>query len=180
MSREQECRQYLSWHCEDLSKLSDVESPEEYSDSMHYDRAFNDEDDSGEEKGYAEYYDRIHDRTIFIASKAVGLCRAFHEDKRIENVIHVIKKCTNHEHHTDMTARTRKWWFQNLIHVALKLYDVPGNVVLVCNHGRSRSPAYLIVYLVVVHNLSAPEALEIVKQLLASQRGGRQWIGLIH
>ena len=171
VSREQESRDYLTWQCEYASRLSEVESPEEYVDSMYYDRVFLDEGNSEADKKYFEFHDRILNRTIFIASKAVGLCRAFHEDKNIENVIHLIKKCNNHEHHTDMTARTRKWWFQNLINVALKLYDVPGNIVLCCNNGRSRSPSYLVAYLIIVHNISDLEARTVVGELLVSQRG---------
>lgn len=171
VSREQESRDYLNWQCEDVSRLSEVESPEEYVGTMHYDRVFLDDGNSETDKGYVEFYDHILKRTIFIASKAVGLSRAFHEDKRIDNLIHLIKKCNNHDHHTDMTAHTRKWWFQNLINVALKLYDVPGNIVLCCNHGRSRSPVYLVVYLIIVHNISDREALSVVGELLTSQRG---------
>ena len=109
-------------------------------------------------------------RIIFVASKEVGLAKAFHVKKRIRAVFNVIKLCNNHEHHGMMTVGKKRWWVNNMKHVALKMFDVDGNVVLLCNHGRSRSPMYLVAYLVIIYGMEPSNALAMVSKILFESR----------
>ena len=51
------------------------------------------------------------------------------------------------------------------------LHTNEGNAVLCCNGGRSRSPTYLVVYLVLCWNISIIQANSIVESLLKDTRG---------
>lgn len=70
-----------------------------------------------------------------------------------------------------MTPKTKLWWKDNLMYVALQIFDAGGNVVLFCKNGRSRSPMYLAAYLVIIHCLTPSESLSCVRKLLQDQRG---------
>ena len=56
-------------------------------------------------------------------------------------------------------------------YVALQLSDTDGDVVLFCNQGRSRSPMYLVAYLVIAYNMTTGAAMHVVDKLLRDQRG---------
>ena len=51
------------------------------------------------------------------------------------------------------------------------LHTNEGNAVLCCNGGRSRSPTYLVVYLVLCWNISIIQANSMVEALLKDARG---------
>jgi hypothetical protein len=53
--------------------------------------------------------------------------------------------------------------------------DTRGNIVLFSKNGRTRSPMYLVAYLIIMHCMSVPSAMDIVGNLLIEQRG-RSWI----
>ena len=55
--------------------------------------------------------------------------------------------------------------------VSVQVCDTPGNVVIVCQNGRTRAPMYLVVYLMICHDLTHVDALDIVVNELFSQRG---------
>lgn len=69
-----------------------------------------------------------------------------------------------------MTPQRRQWWVHNMIHVVLQMVRTSGNIVLLCNHGRSRSPMYLVAYLIIIHSMSSVAAKALVHELLAVQR----------
>ena len=50
------------------------------------------------------------------------------------------------------------------------LHTNEGNAVLCCNGGRSRSPTYLVVYLVLCWNISIIQAYSMVESLLKDAR----------
>ena len=50
------------------------------------------------------------------------------------------------------------------------MLDTAGNVALFCNNGRSRSPMYLVVYIVIVYGLTVEEAVGAVRNELMEQR----------
>ena len=50
------------------------------------------------------------------------------------------------------------------------LHTNEGNAVLCCNGGRSRSPTYLVVYLVLCWNISIIQAYSMVESLLKDTR----------
>jgi protein-tyrosine phosphatase len=55
--------------------------------------------------------------------------------------------------------------------VALQVNESEGNIALSCNNGRSRSPVYLIAYLVLCYDKPVDEAIEEVRGELDIQRG---------
>jgi len=77
----------------------------------------------------------------------VGLSQRFHSDNGIKSLFNVLK------------------------YVAIQLSDTDGDVVLFCNKGRSRSPMYLVAYIVIIYNVTTCAAMHMVGQLLREQRG---------
>jgi hypothetical protein len=69
-----------------------------------------------------------------------------------------------------MTTHCKSWIVENMKFVALQLFDVVGNVVIFCNHGRSRSPMYVVAYLIIFHDLSVDAAMTHLSVLL-EERG---------
>ena len=167
VSREQEARTYFRE--QNVSRLTDLEDPREYAVCVQYSRVYHD-DQCKIDKGYFMFTDYACARNIYIASMYVGMSSAFHAEKRIESSLHLIKKNTNHQHHTDMTSMTRTWWFHNLIYVTLQIYNAKGNVVMFCKGGRSRSPIYLVVCLIIIYSMPVSEAMCTVESLLAAAR----------
>lgn len=68
------------------------------------------------------------------------------------------------------TKTTVQWWIDNMQHVALQLLDTAGDVVIFCNKGRSRSPMYLVAYLILIHCMTPDESMTLVAGLLLEQR----------
>ena len=89
-------------------------------------------------------------------------------------MFNVLKKRTNHNDNEDMTRATAQWWIDNLQYVALQLFDTPGNVVMFCKHGRTRSPMNLVAYIVISYGMSPEMAVGVVRKVLRNQRG---WTG---
>ena len=89
-------------------------------------------------------------------------------------MFNVLKKRTNHNDYEDMTRATAQWWIDNLQYVALQLFDTPGNVVMFCKHGRTRSPMNLVAYIVISYGMSPEMAVGVVRKVLRNQRG---WTG---
>ena len=55
--------------------------------------------------------------------------------------------------------------------VALQLQQSEGqNIVVCCNNGRSRSPMYLVAYLMLCCDMSVDDAMTIVRNELFEQR----------
>ena len=70
-----------------------------------------------------------------------------------------------------MTKYSQAWIVDNMKSVALQLYDTEGNIVMFCNNGRTRSPMYLVAYLVIFHDVFLSEAVAQIKVLLLQFRG---------
>ena len=120
--------------------------------------------------GYFRFFDEGRNRTIFVADKIVGNSEAFHFDKNITCVFNVIRPQNLHVSYHHMTPNEKRWVLQNLKYVALQMFDTDGNVVLCCNHGRSRSPMYLVVYMIIFHDVSVNVAMDIVRTSLEQSR----------
>lgn len=169
VSREEEARKYLESH--NLNRFTVIEGPLDFAFSMYYGKVYHDTD---ADRGYVEFYDAVRDRKIFFTTHKVGQSHSFHVEKRIKHVVHLIKSTdilkNNHESHINMTPLLRKRWFINLINVTLQVFEVEGNVTMFCYNGRSRSPMYLVVYLIIIYNMTPDEAMDTVRNLLSSQR----------
>lgn len=120
--------------------------------------------------GYIRFFDKERKRTIYVADTVVGNSEAFLVDKNIRCVFNVIRPQNLHVSYHHMTPNERRWVLQNLKYVAVQMLDTNGNVVLCCNHGRSRSPMYLVVYMILFHELSVNVAMDIVKTSLEQSR----------
>ena len=107
----------------------------------------------------------------YICTKEIGWSKAFHDDFNIKNIFHVTRVNSDHSHHSYMNAELRQWWTTNFIYVTLQMMSTEGNICLFCNNGRSRSPMYLVAYLVVVHSLFPSDAMDIVRCKLWDVRG---------
>ena len=153
----------------DTSHLTSKQVLLEYTTSCYYFRRAHDLAEA-DDKGYLEYYDEPLGRYIFVSSKEVGLSKCFHDDMNIISLFHLIEKSTNHEDYSDMTSSTRQWWLDNMRYVALQLMNTEGNIVIFCNKGRTRSPMYLVAYLVIMHCMTVSRAMSVVGTLLHDQR----------
>ena len=123
-----------------------------------------------EDCGYINFYDEARDRQIFVTSKLVGKSKLFHEEFDIQSYWNVISPCSNHEHSTDMTTHRKEWFLNNVTHVCLQMLDTEGNVAIFCNTGRSRSPMYLVAYLILFCDKTFPVAISHVEDLLLEGR----------
>lgn len=94
----------------------------------------------------------------------------FHEAQGIVHLFNVVKKSNNHDTFENMTKHRAQWWLDNLRYVALQMFDADGDVLLCCVNGRTRSPIYLVAYLVIIYNMTTAEALDTVGTLLHDRR----------
>ena len=154
----------------DASKFNSREEVDAYAGNMYYSKRAHDLDFKPE-RGYTVFYDTLFDRNIYITSKQVGFSHAFHVEFAVESMFNLLKHSTNHNDYHDMMASTRKWWINNMKFVALQLAETRGNVVLFCTNGRTRSPMYVVVYLMMIHSMSIDTAMTTIGDLLMSQRG---------
>ena len=121
--------------------------------------------------GYLLYFDKERERAIYVADKAVGMSSTFHKDKQITALFNVMDPVNLHLNFEHMDQREQTWQLNNMKYVAIKMHDTDGNVVLICNHGRSRSPMYLVVYLIIFYDYSASDARNTIADMLELQRG---------
>lgn len=149
----------------DVSRLTEGESPEDY--AMNRDGIGS---TSNVKQGFIVFYDELRHRNIYVSSLQVGVSRAFHEEHGIKTLFHLIKKNSNHESYDDMTLTTRKWWLDNMQYVAVQMLDAEGNIVLICNSGRTRSPMYLVAYLIIMYSMTVRKSMKVVADLLNEQR----------
>ena len=82
-----------------------------------------------------------------------------------------LKKSTNHESFDSMTKGRAMWWLDNVRYVVLQLFDADGDALLCCRNGRTRSPMYLVAYLVIIYNMTTLNAKKVVAKLLHESRG---------
>ena len=153
----------------DLSGLTAREDVTSYASHSSYTRRAHDLPTS-DDKGYMVYFDELRQRNIYVSSKEVGLSNAFHTEKDIQYLFHMICKSNNHQHSTDMTPSRRQWWTDNMQYIALQLFETEGNVVLFCNNGRTRSPMYIVAYLIIIYGMNVNDAMHVIEKLLMEQR----------
>lgn len=161
--RESVLRRYFEGR--DVSRLTSRERLTSY--SVCLDRKHGQYTD---DRGYFVFHDSAVQRNIYVSTGEVGQSQPFHDEMRIEWLFNVIMKNTDHSRSTNMCPSVRKWWIANMKHVVLQLIDTPGNVVLFCVNGRTRSPMYLVAYVAVVYSMLPINAMALVKVLLKDQR----------
>ena len=165
-SREDENKEYFEG--KDVSRLNSIEDVLTYTTSTYYTRRAHDM--CPVDKGYTVFIDAVYNRKIFIATKEVGLSRAFHGEYNIKSGVNVIRMSTNHSDYDDMSKSMKTWWIHNMRYVAMQLAETAGNVVIFCNNGRTRSPMYLAAYVIIMRSMSISNAMTTVGGLLFEQR----------
>ena len=160
-SREDEIRRYFS--CRDVSKF-DVGECLLHSSSVVNLKPY-------PSTSYFTFYDTAKDRRIFVSSRVTAQSALFQQEHGIAYSFNVLKKSTNHESFHYMSNKRRQWWIDNMMHVAIQMLDSEGDIVLYCLQGRSRSPMYLVAYLVIIYNMSADAAMNEVREMLYNGRG---------
>lgn len=123
------------------------------------------------DKGYIVLRDEFQDRLIFVTSQEVGQSELFHLEHDIQSIWNVIKPCSNHEHSTNMTKGMKEWFIINVKYVCLQMFDTDGNIAIFCNTGRSRSPMYLVAYLILFCDMAFDRAIKKVEDLVQEGRG---------
>jgi hypothetical protein len=132
---------------------------------------FNEHDLYENDLGYIHFYDEFQDRLIFVTSQKVGQSKSFHDDHQIQATFNVIKPNSNHEHTNYMTLQTKKWFVNNFLYVCLQMFDSSGNIALFCHSGRSRSPMYLVAYLILFYDMTVDRAIRYVAKQIHENRG---------
>jgi hypothetical protein len=69
-----------------------------------------------------------------------------------------------------MSKSLKQWWIDNMKYVALQMLDTAGDIVLLCKNGRTRSPMYLVAYLIIIYGMSVNAAMNSIGDLLQEQR----------
>lgn len=103
-----------------------------------------------------------------------GTSKIFHDERDIKSIWNVINPCTNHEHSTNMSPRRKQWFVINMCQVCLQMFDTEGNIAIFCKSGRSRSPMYLVSYLLLFNDMTVDNALNHVGLLLRVARN--EWV----
>jgi hypothetical protein len=123
-----------------------------------------------EDKGYISFHDDRKCREIFVCRDCVGFSNCFHVEKDVRHFVNVLDPQSTHESYNYMTPGMKNWVVNNMKYVALQLFDTEGNIVLFCKSGRSRSPMYLVAYLIIFYSMSMKDAIKLVRDLLRDQR----------
>ena len=124
--------------------------------------------------GFFSFYDQYRHRHIFVTSKEIGGSRLFHVEYDIQSIWNVINPCSNHEHSSDMTPHRKKWFVTNILRVCLQMFDTEGNIAIFCNTGRSRSPMYLVTYIMLFCDKTIDRAMFNVEELLSASRANQE------
>ena len=161
--RESVLRRYFEGR--DVSQLTLRERLTSYNACLHRKHGQHTDD-----RCYFVFHDSAMQRNIYVSTGDVGQSQPFHDEMGIEWLFNVIIKNTDHSRSTNMLPALRKWWVANMKYVVLQLIDTPGNVVLFCVNGRTRSPMYLVAYLAVVYGMLPIKAMALVQTLLKDQR----------
>ena len=123
-----------------------------------------------DDRGYVDFYDRMHERHIYIVEKKVGYSKLFHEEFNIKRIFDVIRPCSNHDHSNGMTPYRKEWFITNIEYICLQMHDSSGNIAIFCHTGRSRSPMYVVAYLILFCGFHFATAMDCIERVLLEQR----------
>jgi len=120
------------------------------------------------DQGYFTVSDNYHQRCIYVCSKAVAENASFLSTMQIEHVLDLSKE--PEEHYLDQTSAMRSRVLDGIIHGVKLIMTCPGNIVVHCRHGRTRSPAFVAAYLMVVACMSQTAAYSFLSSEYDKQR----------
>jgi hypothetical protein len=100
--------------------------------------------------------------------QCVAETASFRVDKNIS--VHLNLMSTDDEHYHMLRPSSQAWIHNNMRYAVLQIHRTDGNVVINCRNGRTRSPMYLVAYLVVCCGLEPDAADHMVRQSLWQDR----------
>jgi hypothetical protein len=124
--------------------------------------------------GYFTIYDEYQQRNIYICSRAVGKSRPFLDEFNIKNVLDLIGPKDLHP--IVMTEAEVRRFYLVMMLLVIEMANTEGNLCVYCYNGRSRSPAFVAAYLVVVECYSCRQAYSTLSRLFVSSRGDERGI----
>jgi hypothetical protein len=124
--------------------------------------------------GYFTFYDEFNDRNIVVAHRKLGESNAF---LREHNIRHRIDLKTTRDDSFLMLRPGEKEKNYGVIKTAvLEIADARGNLCIYCVMGRSRSPAFIAAYLVVVCCYSTAKAYAVMSEIYKLSRSDERGI----
>ena len=124
------------------------------------------------DQGYFTMYDFYLQRDIYVCEKEIATNVSFLSTMKIENLLDLSKE--PEYHYFDQTPIMRQRVLDGIVHSLKLLMTHTGNVVVHCRHGRTRSPAFLVAYLMIVACLSLEAAHSCVSSEYRKQRYRRE------
>jgi hypothetical protein len=118
--------------------------------------------------GYFTIYDAFNERNIVIAHRKLGENASFRTQHNIQHCIDLRR--TRDDSYLMLTAGEKKKIYGYVMAVVLQIADAPGNVCIYCIMGRSRSPAFVAAYLVVVCCYSTAAAYSVLSAIFIDAR----------
>jgi hypothetical protein len=115
-------------------------------------------------------YDNYANRFIFMCTIEVGRCSQFLLDNNIDIVIDISKEPETFDYQQTSTQKQRT--LEGIISVTKLIMASTGNIAVHCNHGRTRSPAYVAAYLTIVECKSPEQAYRHISEAFLEQRPG--------
>lgn len=107
---------------------------------------------SERDQGYFSIHDFYRQRYIYVCAKEIAENASFLSTMEIENVLDLTNE--PEEHFSDQTKDTRLRILNGIVHSLKLIMNCPGNIVIHCRHGRTRSPAFIAAYLMIVAGMS--------------------------
>lgn len=118
--------------------------------------------------GFFTFYDEFNDRNIVVAHRKLGESNAF---LREHNIRHCIDLKTTRDDSFLMLRPSEKETIYGIIKTAvLAIADARGNLCIYCVMGRSRSPAFIAAYLVVIGCYSTAKAYAVISDIYITCR----------
>lgn len=118
--------------------------------------------------GYFTFYDSFNERNIVIAHRSLGENAAFRKQQNIQHCIDLRR--TRDDSYLMLTAGEKKKIYGYVMAAVLQIADAPGNVCIYCIMGRSRSPAFVAAYLVVICCYSTAGAYSALSAIFVRNR----------
>lgn len=118
--------------------------------------------------GYFTFYDEFNHRNIVVAHRKLGQNAAFLREHNIRHCMDLI--CTRDDSFFMLTSRQKEINYGFVKAAVLLIADAPGNICIYCVMGRSRSPAFIAAYLVVVGCYSPAEAYSALSKIFVLNR----------
>ena len=123
---------------------------------------------SQRDQGYFVIEDYYSQRYIYVCTMEVAQNGSFLSTMKIQHVLDLSKE--PEEHFTDQTESVRLRVLHGIVHGLQLIINCSGNIVIHCKNGRTRSPAFLAAYLMIVFGMSQKAAYDYLSSEYSRQR----------